>query len=348
MDAFFASVEQRDNPALRGKPIAVTGGGERTVVTTSSYEARAYGVKTAMTVYEAKRLCPSLILVTGNNRKYAQICTLLEEICLRFTPDIEIYSIDEVFLDITGSYHLFGSPEHLAKSIKDTVKNELGITCTVGMGQNILIAKLASDLAKPDGFRWIGEDAVASVLDALPVKKLWGIGPHTEEKLRAMGITTCGELGRAPLSLLVERFGIMGERLHAMGNGRVERPLEIVPPEPKSIGHSITLPKDLWKREEITSCLLRLSEKVGFKSRVVTHHQSARGLFCCDQVFGHSMGAAPHVFERIIVGNHAAPTVGSENNFCGHRYPHYATRNTKHVMRDLCSVVRITCHVIVC
>ncbi len=267
MDAFFASVEQRDNPALRGKPIAVTGGGERTVVTTSSYEARAYGVKTAMTVYEAKRLCPALILVTGNNRKYAQICTLLEEICLRFTPDIEIYSIDEVFLDITGSYHLFGSPEHLAKSIKDTVKNELGITCTVGMGQNILIAKLASDLAKPDGFRWIGEDAVASVLDALPVKKLWGIGPHTEEKLRAMGITTCGELGRAPLFPLVEKFGVMGERLKAMGNGSLERPLEIVPPEPKSIGHSITLPKDLWKREEITSCLLRLSEKVGRRAR---------------------------------------------------------------------------------
>jgi DNA polymerase IV len=267
MDAFFASVEQRDNPALRGKPIAVTGGGERTVVTTSSYEARAYGVKTAMTVYEAKRLCPSLILVTGDNKKYAQICTMLEEICLRFTPDIEIYSIDEVFLDITASYHLFGSPEHLARTIKSTVKNELGITCTVGMGQNILIAKLASDLAKPDGFRWIGEDAVASVLEALPVKKLWGIGSHTEEKLRDMGIFTCGELGRAPLSPLVEKFGIMGERLKAMGNGKLERPLEIVPPEPKSIGHSITLPKDLWKREEITSCLLRLSEKVGRRAR---------------------------------------------------------------------------------
>ena len=271
MDAFFASVEQRDNPALRGKPIAVTGGGERTVITTSSYEARAYGVKTAMTVYEAKRLCPHIILVTGNNRKYAQICTMLEEICLRFTPDIEIYSIDEVFLDITGSHHLFGGPENLAQSIKDTVKNELGITCTVGMGPNILIAKLASDLAKPDGFRWIGEDAVPSVLETLPVKKLWGIGPHTEEKLRAMGITTCGELGRASLPLLAERFGIIGERLKAMGNGRLERPLEIVPPEPKSIGHSITLPKDIWKREEITSCLLRLSERVGRRARRYGH-----------------------------------------------------------------------------
>jgi DNA polymerase-4 len=114
MDAFFASVEQQDNPALRGKPIAVTGAGERTVITTSSYEARAYGVKTGMTVYEAKRLCPHIILVVGNNQKYAQICTRLQEICLRFTPDAETYSIDEIFLDVTGSHHLFNGPENLA------------------------------------------------------------------------------------------------------------------------------------------------------------------------------------------------------------------------------------------
>lgn len=271
MDAFFASVEQRDNPALKGKPIAVTGAGERTVITTSSYEARAYGVKTGMTTYKAKKLCPHIIFVTGDNRKYTQVCRRLEEICLRFTPDIEIYSIDEVFLDITGSHHLLNGPENLARTVKDTVKNELGITCTVGMGSNILIAKLASDLAKPDGFQWIEEDAVASVFETLPVKKLWGIGSHTEEKLSAMGITTCGALGRAPLSLLTKNFGIMGERLKAMGSGRLERPLEIVPPEPKSIGHSITLPEDIWKREEITNCLLRLSEKVGRRARRYGH-----------------------------------------------------------------------------
>lgn len=271
MDAFFASVEQRDNPALRGKPIAVTGAGERTVITTSSYEARAYGVKTGMTTYKAKRLCPQIIFVTGDNKKYTQVCTRLEEICLRFTPDIEIYSIDEVFLDITGSHHLSGGPENLARTIKDTVRKELGLTCTVGMGPNLLIAKLASDLAKPDGFHWIGEDMVTSVLETLPLKKLWGIGSHTEEKLRALGITTCGALGRAPLSLLTKKFGITGGRLKTMGNGKLERPLEIAPPEPKSIGHSITLPKDIWKREEITNCLLRLSEKVGRRARRYGH-----------------------------------------------------------------------------
>src|SRR5271157_94814 len=271
MDAFFASVEQRDNPALRGKPIAVTGGGERTVITTSSYEARAYGVKTAMTVYEAKRLCPDMILVVGNNRKYAEICTRLQDICLRFTPDTETHSIDEIFLDITASHHLFDGPENLARTLKRAVKDELGLTCTVGMGPNILIAKLASDLAKPDGLRWIRDDALSAVLETLPVKKLWGIGSHTEEKLRAMGITTCGELGRAPLSLLTERFGIVGEHLKAMGNGKLERPIEVVAADPKSIGHSITFPKDLWKREELTSCLLRLSERVGRRARRYGH-----------------------------------------------------------------------------
>jgi DNA polymerase IV len=271
MDAFFASVEQRDNPDLRGKPIAVAGAGERTVITTSSYEARAFGVKTGMTTYQAKKLCPHIIFVTGNNKKYSQLCEMLSEICLRFTPDIEIYSIDEVFLDVTGSHHLLNGPENLARAVKETVKKELGITCTVGMGPNILIAKLASDLAKPDGLRWIDEETIASALETLPVKKLWGIGSHTEEKLRAIGITTCGELGRAPLPLLSKKFGIIGERLRDMGRGKMERPLEIESPEPKSIGHSITLPTDIWKREAITSCLLRLSEKVGRRARRYGH-----------------------------------------------------------------------------
>jgi DNA polymerase-4 len=267
MDAFFASVEQRDNPALRGKPIAVTGAGERTVITTSSYEARRFGVKTGMTVYEARRLCPRIILVTGDNKKYAQICSQLEEICVRFSPDIEIYSIDEVFLDVTGSHHLFEGPEKCARAIKEMVKSEVGITCTVGIAPNVLIAKLASDLAKPDGLRWIGEDEVASVLESLPVKKLWGIGSHTEERLRSMGIRTCGELGRASATLLTRKFGVVGERLKAMGAGTLERPLEVAATEPKSIGHSITLPKDIWKREELTNCLLRLAERVGRRAR---------------------------------------------------------------------------------
>jgi DNA polymerase IV len=267
MDAFFASVEQKDNPTLRDKPIAVTGAGERTVITTASYEARAFGVKTGMTVYEARRLCPHIILVTGNNKRYAEICTLLEEICFRFTPDLEIYSIDEVFLDITGSHALFGGPEKVAHSIKATVKEELGISCTVGIGPNVLVAKLASDMAKPDGLLWIEENKVESVFKNLPVKKLWGIGSHTEEKLKAMHITTCGQLAEESLPLLTRKFGVLGERLKEMGRGVLDRPLEITARDPKSIGHSTTLPRDIWKREELLSCLLRLSERVGRRAR---------------------------------------------------------------------------------
>ncbi len=271
MDAFFASVEQRDNPKLRGRPIAVTGSGERTVITTSSYEARAYKVKTGMTVYQAKKLCPQIIFVVGDNKKYARICIVLEEICRRFTPDIEIYSIDEAFLDITGSHHLFGGPESLALMLKDTVKNELKLTCTVGLGPNILIAKLASDLAKPDGLRWIREDEAACAIASLPVKKLWGIGSHTADKLKEMGITTCGELADAPLSILVKRFGAIGDRLKAMGSGRLNRPIEIKDQNPKSIGHSITLSEDIWQKKEILSCLLRLAERVGRRARKHGH-----------------------------------------------------------------------------
>ncbi|HQB34298.1 MAG: DNA polymerase IV [Syntrophorhabdus sp.] len=267
MDAFFASVEQHDNPDLKGKPIAVTGAGERTVITTSSYEARQYGVKTGMTPREAKKLCPHIIFVTGRNRRYAETCEKLETICDRFTPDRETYSIDEIFLDITGSHHLFGGPEEMARAIKETVKEELGINCTIGIGPNIPIAKLASDLAKPNGLKWIKKEMVASVLETLPVKKLWGIGPHTEEKLRAMGIKTCGELGTAPLSLLIKKFGVFGSQLKAMGSGILDRPLEPADSDPKSIGHSRTFEKDLWKREDIEPQLLSLSEMVGRRAR---------------------------------------------------------------------------------
>jgi len=267
MDAFFASVEQQVNPDLKGKPIAVTGAGERTVITTSSYEARQYGVKTGMTPHEAKKLCPHIIFVIGNNKLYAEICGRLEKICERFTPDMETYSIDEIFLDVTGSHHLFGGPEEMAQTIKKTVKEELGINCTIGMGPNILIAKLASDLAKPDGLRWIDKEMVPTILQSLPVKKLWGIGPHTEEKLRAMGIKTCGELGAAPLSVLTKKFGVLGGQLKTMGNGILDRPLESAARDPKSIGHSRTFFKDIWHREDIEPQLLKLSEMVGRRAR---------------------------------------------------------------------------------
>lgn len=267
MDAFFASVEQRTMPYLKGKPIAVIGSAKRTVITTASYEARRYGVKTGMNIYEARKACPQLIFVIGDNEKYAYTCRGLEKIYLTFTPDVEIYSIDEAFLDITKSHHLFGGPEAIGMAIKRAVKDRFGITCTIGIGPNKLIAKLASDIQKPDGLRWIKMEDVRNTLEDLPVKELWGIGPKISATLGAMGIRTCGELGRAPIEILRNRFGIIGIRLKAMGSGLDDSPVKREEEEPKSIGHSMTLPRNISDKKEIEAYLLRLSEMVGRRTR---------------------------------------------------------------------------------
>ncbi len=267
MDAFFASVEQQSNPKLRGKPIAVIGSGGRTVITTRSYEARKFGVKTGMNIYEAKKLCPHIIFVVGDNEKYTHTCTELQKIYLQFTPDVEAYSIDEAFLDVTTTHHLFGGPEAIGCSVKKQIKEQFGINCTVGIAPNILMAKLASDIAKPDGLKWIKPENVEAVLEELPLQELWGIGSRLTEKLGTFGIKTCGQLGRAPVSLLRNKFGIMGEHLKAMGMGICNRPLYVNEEDPKSIGHSMTFPKDLSARKEIEAEILKLSEMVGRRAR---------------------------------------------------------------------------------
>ncbi|MCX8027651.1 MAG: DNA polymerase IV [Thermodesulfovibrionales bacterium] len=176
MDAYFASVEQKSNPKLRGKPVAVIGSGKRTVITTRSYEARKYGVKTGMTIYEAMRLCPDIIFVVGNNEKYTYTCSVLENVYKKYSPDVEIYSIDEAFIDITKTYHLFGTPLDVGRLIKNDVKKLFGINCTIGIAPNTLIAKLISDLSKPDGLREIKTEDIPNLLKDIPVSELWGIG----------------------------------------------------------------------------------------------------------------------------------------------------------------------------
>ncbi len=267
MDAFFASVEQQANPRLRGKPIGVIGSGGRTVITTASYEARKFGVKTGMNIYEARKALPSLILVIGNNEKYTHTCMELEKIYTQFTPDVEIYSIDEAFLDITTTHHLFGGPETIGITIKNSVREKFGINCTIGIGPNILIAKLASDLSKPDGLRWIKPEELEGVLKDLPVKELWGIGSKISERLSLLLIRTCGELGKAPVSLLRNKFGIYGETLKAMGMGICKRAIQTKPKDAKSVGHSMTLPENIWERKDIEAYLLMLSEMVGRQAR---------------------------------------------------------------------------------
>jgi DNA polymerase-4 len=269
MNAFFASVEQQSNPALRGRPVAVIGSAKRTVVTTSSYEARACGVRTGMTVWEAKRHCPQLVLVVGDNRKYTWTSSQIVRIFLEFTPLVEVFSIVEAFLDITGSLRLFGPPERIAAMIKARIREGFGITCSIGIAPNKLIAKLASEMRKPDGLTVISQDEVEKVLEHIQVNDLCGVGNKTGRRLQLCGIRTCGELGRFPVDILRRKFGIIGEQLHLMGRGIDESP--VIPSteadEVKSVGHSMTLERDISSSGEILRQLLLLSEMVGRRAR---------------------------------------------------------------------------------
>jgi DNA polymerase-4 len=269
MDAFFASVEQVCDPRLRGKPILVCGSQSRTVVLSPSYEARAYGVKTGMTVPEAKRLCPSIICVPADNAKYTDACCRIVSILQDYTPLVEVTSVDEAFLDVTESLGLFGRGEAMAQAIKKRIRNQLGLSCSIGVAPNKLLAKVGSRLKKPDGLVIIRTEDIPVILEHLPVKEICGIGPGTEAALAAMGIRTCGELGRIPVEVLRTRFGILGERLHQMGLGSDDSPVRSVDTqsEAKGVGHSMTLPRDISDREVLSCYLLQLSEKVGRRMR---------------------------------------------------------------------------------
>lgn len=270
MNAFFASVEQRCNPALRGKPIAVIGSAKRTVVTTASYEARAFGVKTGMNRYEAMAACPELILVVGDNRKYMDASTRINAILMQFSPRVEAASIDEAYLDISGTAGLFGPLRAIARSIKERIREEVGLTCSIGIAPNKLLAKLASDMQKPDGLVIIREEDVAGLLEDLPASELCGIGPMLTRHLAGLGINTCGQLGRYPAGLLRERFGIIGARLSLMGRGIDDSPVawsHVSEAMAKSVGHSMTLSADISDKREMKRYILKLSEMVGARAR---------------------------------------------------------------------------------
>lgn len=241
MNAFFAAVEQQSDPALRDKPVAVIGSGARTIITTCSYEARAFGVKTGMTVYEAKRLCPTLIMVVGNNRKYTDTSTGIINIFRDYTPLVEVFSIDEAFLDVSGCLKIFGSAIRISMLIKACIYQKYGLTCSVGIAPNKLLAKLASDMQKPDGLTIIAPDKISETLEELPIEELCGIGSKTQQKLNMLGITTCGQLGRFPVKTLKKRFGIIGERLQRMGLG-LDDTLSSRQPATKQSRPSVTAP----------------------------------------------------------------------------------------------------------
>ncbi len=276
MNAFFASVEQRANPSLRGKTMAVIGSVHRGVILSPSYEARAFGVKTGMTYGEAMRACPGLLLVPADPSKYSHTCEELLGMWKDFTPLVELFSIDEAFLDVTGCERLIGDPVQIAIQIKERIWREKGLTCSIGIAPNKLLAKLGSDMQKPDGLVLISPEDVADVLEDLCVKEICGIGPSLTQCLATMGIRTCGELGRTPLRKLTAQFGIVGERLRDMGLGIDHDP--VVPlalqheEESKSIGHSMTLIEDCSDLEMLERHVLQLSEKVGRRLRRGSYH----------------------------------------------------------------------------
>ncbi len=265
MDAFFASIEQATNPSLVGKPIAVVGSKKRTVIVTSSYEARKLGVKTGMTATEGKRACPELILVPGNNRRYIDASVRILAILRDYSPDVEVFSIDEAFVDVTGSLRLFGGADRIAREIKRRIADDLHITCSVGVAPNKLVAKLVSGFVKPDGLTIVTEPEIAPLMEPMPIEEICGIGSRLGKTLKGLGITTCGELGRYPVSVLKDKFGVVGERLHWMGLGVDETPIVPLGQEDaaKSIGHSMTFPYDVDDEAGIHRYLLLLSAKVG-------------------------------------------------------------------------------------
>ncbi len=269
MNAFFAAVEQQSNPALRGRPVAVVGSQQRTIILTSSYEAREFGVKTGMTLYEARQKCPQLQLVKANNRLYTDVSSQIMLIFQDYTPLVEIFSVDEAFLDVSGSLHYFGSVARIAYLIKSRIKARFGITCSVGIAPNKLLAKLASDMHKPDGLTLVQPNEVRDLLEDLPIEDICGIGRKTTQKLNLLGIFTCGELGRFSVTKLKQQFGVVGERLAFMGRGI--DPSAVLSPDQeadvKTVGHSMTLRKDISSREDIARFLLQLTEMVGRRAR---------------------------------------------------------------------------------
>lgn len=269
MNAFFAAVEQQSNPALRGHPVAVVGSQQRTIILTSSYEARRFGVKTGMTLCEARQKCPQLRLVKANNRLYTHVSSQIMQIFQDYTPLVEVFSVDEAFLDVSGSLRYFGSVERIAYLIKSRIKAHFGLTCSVGIAPNKLLAKLASDMRKPDGLTVINPNGVCDLLEDLPIEEICGIGRKTTQKLNLLGIYTCGELGRFSVTKLQEQFGVVGEQLALMGRGI--DPSAVLSPEQeaavKTVGHSMTLRKDISLREDIARFLLQLSEMVGRRAR---------------------------------------------------------------------------------
>jgi len=277
MDAFFASVEVLDDPSLAGKPVMVGGTPEgRGVVAAASYEARKYGVHSAMSAARAVKLCPDGIFLRGRMDRYAEISRQILAIFEDFTPLVEPLSIDEAFLDVTGCRRLFGSAEQLGRTIKQRILQEVGLVASVGVAANKFLAKLASDLEKPDGFVIIAPDEARDLLADLPIGKLWGVGKVAEKQMHQFGIRKVGDMLAIPGELLIQQFGDHAAHLLELAVGYDERPVVPVH-EAKSIGNETTFREDIGDAGQLQDVLDHLAANVarrlrshGFRARTVT------------------------------------------------------------------------------
>ena len=277
MDAFFASVEVLDDPRLRGKPVIVGGTPEgRGVVCAASYEARRFGVHSAMSAARAVKLCPDGVFLRPRGSRYAEISSHVFDVFHDFTPLVEPLSVDEAFLDVSGCRRLFGPAEAIGRRIKARILDEIGLVASVGVAPNKFLAKLASDLEKPDGFTVVDPARVQAFLDPLPVKRLWGVGPRTQEALAGLGVATVRDLRLCDPVRLEARLGpAQAAHVAALAVGHDERPV-LPDHEAKSIGHEVTFAADIGDAEALTDILDGLAEKVarrlrraGFAARTV-------------------------------------------------------------------------------
>lgn len=270
MDAFFASIAQRDNPQLRGKPVIVGGHSTRRgVVSSASYEARAFGVRSAMPIYQALEKCPRAIVVPVEMDKYREVNDQLQAIWGDFSPLVEPIGFDEAFLDLTGTERLLGSLESIALRIKQAIKEETGLNCSVGGGSSKLLAKIASKTFKPNKIGVIPPEEELQWLHSKDIAIIPGIGPKSQERLHRLGLTTVGQLAQVPLEMMISYLGPWGAELHAISQGLDPRPVTPCGP-PKSLGGEQTFEEDIQDPEVIRRILLATSDKLAYRLR--RHH----------------------------------------------------------------------------
>jgi DNA polymerase IV len=277
MDAFFAAVEEKRHPELKNKPVVIGGSGDPTkrgVVSTASYEARKYGIHSALPLRTAYKFCPEAVFLPVDYEEYSRVSETIKDILREISPIMEDVGIDEAFLDIS---EIEKTPEEIAQQIKEKIKKETGLTCSIGIAPNKLLAKIGSDMQKPDGLTIIEEHDIEARIWLLPVRKLWGVGPKTEASLKQIGIHTIGELASMPLDSLMDYYGeSYGHYLHEASHGQDESPL-VTHWEPKSVSRETTFQTDTNNWQTIAKTIAELTKEVvddirekGYKSKTVT------------------------------------------------------------------------------